>query len=379
MNQTPQADPATGAERGAGLDVGLEDPLVDVEIHLEKFGRTTKHGHGSSRRGVQVLSEPFPRRSLAPARRPVVALLDTVLGEHRWFAAADDDPFWRDATDPRHGDDPWSPSARLPGAWSGTGGGLPTHFGHGTFIAGLVRQIAPEASVLSFPLMSYDGGKVESDLVVDAVDWLADRIQYAGPGDVDRVFVDVVNMSFGYYQRGPEDGPASDRQRAAINRLRGLGVCVVVSAGNEHRTDPHYPAAFAKEDGDSALAPMLGVAGLDPSGELAGYSNYGDWVSHQAVGSAVVSTLPPYEPVAWPEGGADGPPERGREIVDPNFGRTGFAQWSGTSFAAGTVSAELAAALTHVPLGPDAAARVARGHAAVNGLDPGRTYRPPTS
>ena len=90
-------------------------------------------------------------------RRPVVAVLDTGCGEHDWFAdgvtthvrvarvrrAEVDDP----STDPERTGD-------VVGPLDGT---LDTHSGHGTFIAGLIRQICPEADILALRVMSSDG------------------------------------------------------------------------------------------------------------------------------------------------------------------------------------------------------------------------------
>ena len=47
-----------------------------------------------------------------------------------------------------------------------------SHYGHATFIAGLIRLEAPDARVLSMQMMN-NAGKVEPVHVVHALNWLA--------------------------------------------------------------------------------------------------------------------------------------------------------------------------------------------------------------
>ena len=54
-----------------------------------------------------------------------------------------------------------------------------THAGHGTFLAGLVRQIAPNSRVLSLPVM-HRTGVVDDLLAQSALEWVLDRCRLAG-------------------------------------------------------------------------------------------------------------------------------------------------------------------------------------------------------
>ena len=76
-----------------------------------------------------------------------------------------------------------------------------THWGHGTFIAGLIRQAAPQAQVLSMRVMD-SAGHVDDSAVVNALTWLsrhrrgparhrADGLRAAGRRPMTRLLADV--------------------------------------------------------------------------------------------------------------------------------------------------------------------------------------------
>jgi subtilisin family serine protease len=81
----------------------------------------------------------------------------------------------------------------------------------------------------------------------------------------------------------------------------------------------------------------------------ASFSNYGSWVSAYAPG---VDVLGPGLPI-----------DRAAEADDPTTTTWGWCRWSGTSFAAATVTGLLAQALTQAPslTGAQARERVIRG------------------
>jgi len=322
-----------------------DDPVDISRAPAPTFvGLPAKEGHGTSREGVALLADdPPPRRAdpRALGRRPVVAVLDTPVAAHPWLGDGEGhDGFWRDA---RNEPDGWGPVSgdppqplSLPVA---SGDGTLSHAGHGTFIAGIVRQLAPEARVISVPVM-HDDGVAEERPVQLALEWLRDRARTAVHEGRPELFVDVVNLSFGYYKRGPRNELPTDALSAVLDELARLGVRVVASAGNRARTNPVIPAAFASADGPERTS-LVSVGALDPDGEPAAYTNHGPWVSVYAPGTAVVSTLPRFAPVIWPPKGGS-PDELG---ADPNFQASGFGRWGGTSFAAAWVSSSIAAHL----------------------------------
>jgi hypothetical protein len=318
-----------------------------------------KEGHGIGRQAVDVLRlSPPPRRPAAALpRRPVVALLDTVISSHEWIGddGQDDeggDAFWRDARHVRSGWRPTDEAGNALAAPSESRDAQATHAGHGTFIAGIIRQLAPDATVLSFPVMDADGF-ADVRLVRSALRWILERVATADSGDdpgaparADQsgLAIDVVNLSFGRYLdpgRVPSD---EDLTRQLLVQLGDRGVRVVASAGNQGRDDHVFPAAWAGQDTADHTA-LKSVGALDPDGSVARYSNHGDWVLAAAPGTAVVSCLPRFaaDPF-WP-----GVPVPDRQYLalheDPNLQLSTFARWAGTSFATAVVSGTIAARL----------------------------------
>jgi hypothetical protein len=109
---------------------------------------------------------------------------------------------------------------------------------------------------------------------------------------------------------------------------------LVVPVGNQGTTDPRYPAAL----GTHGSAKVIGVASLNsPSGAKSGFSNYQDakkgsqWVGCACSGENIISTFP--NVTSYPQFEAPSLPH--------DFS-SGWAQWSGTSFAAPAVTGEIA-------------------------------------
>jgi hypothetical protein len=95
---------------------------------------------------------------------------------------------------------------------------------HGTFCAGLLVAVAPDATVM--PLRAFDDNG-NTDLFT-----LAKAIRYARKNGAQ-----VVNMSF---------GTLSDAKvlRDAIEYAKAGNVLLVASAGNNDTSSPQYPAAY---------------------------------------------------------------------------------------------------------------------------------------
>jgi hypothetical protein len=292
---------------------------------------------------------PARRREdeLDGARRPVVAVLDTGTGQHPWL----DDVVERN---PRCGTlpigltDPETDVERR-GVVSGRlTGSLDIEAGHGTFIAGLVHQRCPDARILSVRVVQPDGVVDEYDLLLAlAMLWVrqALALREGRPEDL----VDVVSLSLGYYHEQPTDAAFDPVMRTALRALGRLGVAVVTSAGNDATDRPSYPAAFApwsptQEDERDAV-PVIAVGATNPDGSVALFSNAGPWVRSWRPGAGLVSTVPTtFDGGRAPsvELTVDGQP---RATIDPDDFRSGFATWSGTSFAAPVLAGDLAACL----------------------------------
>ena len=138
-------------------------------------------------------------------RRPVVVTLDTGIGSHPWL----DDPkiVTRELTVQGEtvGIDDTATSPEGTGVvddpYEGT---LDPDAGHGTFIAGLIRQKCPDANIIGLRVMSSDGAVSES-VLLETLKLLVIRQQTAQaqvpPNAAD--VIDVLSFSLGYYHEQP--------------------------------------------------------------------------------------------------------------------------------------------------------------------------------
>jgi hypothetical protein len=304
-------------------------------------------GWGGRQPVAWVGAEPNRKADLG-RRRPVVAILDSGVGVHDWFPAscvqrnvsvggvpvglAEPSPYETGGvvTDPLEGVlDPYS--------------------GHGTFIAGLVRQRCPDADILSVRVMPSDGASPEH-VILHALTALAARQMAAQKSGPPTDVIDVVSLSLGYYPEHLDATVAHPFLFDAIEALGRSGVVVVASAGNDATSRPMYPAAFAPHPGglvtapNPGCAPVISVGALNPDGTVALFSNAGDWVLSTETGAGVVSTFPKFDAAghaayAFEDAGSV------RSTIDPDNFASGFGIWSGTSFAAPVLAGKIAQSL----------------------------------
>lgn len=141
---------------------------------------------------------------------------------------------------------------------------LPSDFGHGTMVAGLIHLVAPGVSIMPLKAFHADGTSNLSDIVR--------AIYYA----VDRQ-ARVINMSFSSRTSSPA---LSD----ALQYAWAHGVICVASAGNEGRPIKVYPAASYG---------TIGVGSTTMTDRRSAFSNYGtDSVRTSAPGEGLVTTFP---------------------------------------------------------------------------------------
>ncbi|MDG6102736.1 S8/S53 family peptidase [Dactylosporangium aurantiacum] len=179
-------------------------------------------------------------------------------------------------------------------------GMLDSDVGHANFIAGIVAQGTTGAQVRIVKILDSFGVCTEADLAA-AITGLTDT--------------DVLNLSLGGYTVG--DLPPVALSAALQAFLSGGDRVVVAAAGNNGDGDrPFWPAAFTADTAGWA-AQVLAVAAHDGTA-ICEWSNTGPWVSLAAPGADVVSTY----------------------IHHASFG-SGWAAWSGTSFATPKVVAAI--------------------------------------
>jgi hypothetical protein len=314
-------------------------------------------GHSGGRIPVALAMDAPPRGN--PDRRPVVAVLDTGIGPHQWFGFLDRSapppassfikvfPTLQDAIRIQGEESALtSPTRVLLDYWDAPVtdnpliGVLDRDTGHGTFIAGVVHQSAPEANVLAVRVMHSDGVAYEADVLL-ALWGLVDRVELAQQsGNVDDM-VDVVSLSLGYFDEAGTPSEFTGHLLTVLDRLRELGVLVFAAAGNDATSRRFYPAAFAE------LAPGIGpqvvsVGALNPNSTRALFSNEAPWVRAWATGAGVVSTFPIDAQGSMAAGFI---PAANRAALDLDNFRAGFAVWDGTSFAAPRAAAEVTSAM----------------------------------
>jgi len=301
----------TGREYSAGT---VEHNATENTL----FADGKKSGHGT----IAWLPAPAYAMAAHPdwaprSPHPVIALLDTGVRSHPWLSA-DEQSFVLQA-------EAYGWRSPIPKDDSVQTEDYHSHWGHATFIAGLIRLAAPDAQVLSMRVMNSQG-KVSEDHVAEALNWLADNPELSGG-----LSVDIVLMAFGR-QEDPGNKDL-DKLRTPIGKLTGRGVRIVASAGNDAAELPVYPAAFAAEPDLSPTSQrsVLSVGALDTPTERASYSNFGPWVTQWRPGTNIVSIMP----LTVDSAGAAAAPPHG----------DGYAWWSGTSFAAAAVAGELASGL----------------------------------
>ncbi|GAT73644.1 peptidase S8 and S53, subtilisin, kexin, sedolisin [Microbacterium sp. HM58-2] len=280
-----------------------------------------------------------PARRHPNAIRPIVAIFDTGAGEHPWLDGSIVEP--RLSGGEPIGIDPVSPTdpESEPSLAEPLDGILDDAAGHGTFIAGIVRQECPDAMLLPVRIADGDGLILENDLLGALGRLIAFMDDTALEAERGGSKVTVLNLSFSFSHETPDDPDTVSELGRLLDEIRARGCVVVCSAGNEATSRPTYPAALpAKEQGRH-----VSVGALNPSDHsVALFSNVGDWVETYAPGVAVLSIIPVSFQGGIQAGTRDDALGRRRETVDVDDFRGGFGVWSGTSFAAPVVAGRIA-------------------------------------
>jgi len=290
----------------------VREALAEIDRHLGRGIATPDHvltvapGQGSICPAVEPQpvyegSEPYPSVRADNGGAGVLiyladtGLLDGASKAHAWLKGvrADD-------VDP------------LPAMLPGGGQPIPPYTGHGTFVAGVMRAMAPAAEIVVSNAFSIAGSHVESDLVTRLEDEL-------------RRGVDIFHLSIA--ARSRHDLPLL-AFREWLNRLHhSKGSICIAPAGNDGHRRPNWPAAFP-----GVIA--VGALGSDWRGR-ASFSNFGGWVDVYAPGRDLVNAYATGTYTCH---------------VAPYSGQTrdffGMAKWSGTSFSTPIVTGLIAARMS---------------------------------
>jgi len=189
---------------------------------------------------------------------------------------------------------------------------VPPYAGHGTFVAGVARCMAPRADVIVSNVFKTAGSALESEFVLELT-----RALDLG--------VDIFNLSVTAPTRNNLPMLAFEGWLRLLDQYK--GVQCVASAGNSGVRNPSWPAAFPQ---------ILSVGALTADGQdRADFSNHGGWVDLYAPGRDLVNAY------ATGTYKYDDDPYAGEEA---RF--FGMARWSGTSFSAPIVTGLIAARMS---------------------------------
>jgi subtilisin family serine protease len=297
---TPNHVAIVAGSRGSGCPAG---PPRQAGSPRRPFIEPYKGGSGPH---VAVLDTGYiyddPRHERLDER------VTPVLGE--WLDTSVDPPVWR--------------SNQEDAITTDADGRLIGIVGHGTFIAGLIAHVCPQAAITSV-------GHRDSEIPVgngaDQHRLWASELSLANSLWKYRD-ADVIQCGFAF--------PTLDDQPPllfanAVHDVKAAhpGIAVVSPAGNEQSPRRYWPAA---------LPDVIGVAATKHDGRhRASFSNWGPWADCCAIGEDVRSTY-----IHW-----EGPVEDENPDEVEDF--EGWARWQGTSFAAPKVSAAIAREVAEHP------------------------------
>jgi thermitase len=191
-------------------------------------------------------------------------------------------------------------------------GDLATGFGHGTGVAGIVLQVAPNAQILPIRVLGPDGsGDITN--VVKGIEWAVNH------------GAKIINLSLG-------SSEPVDAVRKMITWASSKGVFVVASSGNTNDNKVTYPAADAQNDayGGQRLISVGSVGSGNIAAQFLGFTDAVPTVLDVKSAFSTYGNVEMYAP---------------GELIATLAPNLKAAVWTGTSFAAPMVSGTLALAL----------------------------------
>jgi hypothetical protein len=193
---------------------------------------------------------------------------------------------------------------------TGPGDTIQPYEGHGTFVTGVLRSMAPDAKIRVANLFGTAGSALESDFVRGL------------NREAFKFGFEIIHLTASCMTRKNIPLIALQTWLELLRPYKGV-VCIA-PAGNNHTRRPSWPGAFADVISVGALATDWR--------RRADFSDYGGWVDVYAPGEKLINAF-----------------GTGRYIcqIGSDAGKvrtfSGLAQWSGTSFSAPIVTGLIAA------------------------------------
>jgi thermitase len=149
-------------------------------------------------------------------------------------------------------------------------------YGHGTNVAGIIRQIAPRATILPIRVLGPDGGGDVAN-VAAGIQWAMTR------------GAKVINLSLGSEK-------SLKAVEEVIKQATAKGILVVASTGNTGDSKVTWPASSAAEAKNLL---RMSVTSVDASDRKSSFATYGASVELSAPGEMVYGPAPDLTMAAW--------------------------------------------------------------------------------
>ena len=143
-------------------------------------------------------------------------------------------------------------------------------YGHGTAVAGIIAQIAPQATILPIRVLDSWGGGKTSDAIA-AIDHAISQ------------GADVINLSLG-------TNGGSNSFKAMIDYATSQNVHLIVAAGNAGNNGIDHPAKYAKSASNSDY--IMSVGSVNASKQRSSFSNHDADLEFMAPGEGIFSIFP---------------------------------------------------------------------------------------
>ena len=151
-------------------------------------------------------------------------------------------------------------------------------YGHGTGVAGIIRQVAPNATILPIRALRADGSG-DLSAVLAAMDHAISQGAH------------IINLSLGTDKH-------TTSLRSMMDFAASRGVYVIASSGNTGDNKVTFPAAYAVDPQQRGVM-SLGVGSIELDNTRSGFSTFGHKLELLAPGRTIYTSAPDEQLAAW--------------------------------------------------------------------------------